>query len=344
MKDAKATVELPIRREVGPLGPQLAPALRRSKGIRANRGFWMLPVALMAAACGDDSSPTEPQQPPELGPGDSRGAFTLDGFDRKYLQHVPPQHDPQQPSPLLIFFHGFQSSGAEFQAITGLDDIADDEGIVVLYPEGVSGSWAAACDCTTADALGVDDVAFVDALIAEVGKSLAVDSKRIYAAGFSQGAQFIHHLACVYADRLAAVASVGATMATVVAQRCQPARPLPFTFIQGTDDPSFPWGGAAGVLISLNETVGKWVDLNGCSTKVEALEPDTDTNDGTVVRTESYSDCDQGAEVILYSVERGGHTWPSSLVHFPEERFGLTTGDISGRRVIIDFFTRFSLP
>jgi len=300
----------------------------------------VLLAVLVFAACGDsDEAPTEIQLPP-LGERDSIGGFTFGGLERNYVLHVPPNHDPQVPEPLLLFFHGFSSSGREFQFFTGLDAVTDERGWVTVYPDGVSGSWAAECDCTTADDLGVDDVAFVDALIEELGKTVTVDESRIYAAGFSQGSQFVHLLACVRANRLAAVASVGATLATVVADRCQPVLPLPIVFIQGTDDQSFPWGGLPPFL-SLNETVGKWVDLDGCQDFIEDLEPDLDPDDGTLVRTETYSSCDGGSEVKLYSVERGGHTWPSSVVPLSEERFGLTNYDISASRVIVDFFSRF---
>ena len=298
-------------------------------------------VAMCVAACGgDDGGPTGAQLP-DLGPGDSVDTFNVGGFGRTYLLHVPPQHDPQTATPLLLFFHGFESNGREFQFLTGLDEFTDARGWITVYPSGVSGSWAAGCDCTTADAMGVDDLAFVDALIEELGRSLAVDSSRIYAAGFSQGSQFIHHLACSRETTLAAAASIGATMAPVVSESCQLAEALPMVFIQGTNDRSFPWGGDPPFLLSLHETVERWVELNGCQTFTEGVEPDRDPNDGTLVRTETYSDCLAGVEVKLYSVERGGHTWPSSVVSLDEERFGLTSQDISASQTIVDFFSRF---
>ena len=153
-----------------------------------------------------------------------------------------------------------------------------------------------------------------------------------------------HHTACELSDRIAATASVGATMLPEVAARCDPARPMPLVFVQGTADPSFPFAGVDGLLLSFEATVDRWLALNGCD--LDALElasvPDT-VDDGTRVAIERYPACEGGAEVVSYIIQRGGHTWPSSDVALPD-RFGPTNHDMSASAVIVEFFASHSLP
>ena len=305
----------------------------------ARRASCLLSLALVAATvagCSDGSGP----EAPKLGEGDSWGSLTSGEFHRRYVLHVPPEHDPAQPAPLLILFHGYSDTGLTFKWFTGIDQITDPLGYLVVYPDGVQGSWAAGCDCTTADELGVDDVQFVEDLIGALADSIAIDSSRIYVAGFSQGAQLVHHLSCSLADRLAGAASVGATMSTLVSARCQPARPLSMLFIQGTLDPTFPWNGIQGLVLSMPATVEYWVQANGCDVEPEQAWIPNSADDGTHVLTQTYTGCEEGVEVKLYVVDGGGHTWPSSTAPLPRDRFGRTSYDISASEQIVEFLRR----
>lgn len=298
----------------------------------------LLCLTLLAGGCGEDGDTTGPGL--QLGEGDTRGSLTSGGFERSYVVHVPPGHDPAQAVPLAIFFHGFGGSGLGFKSFTGAHAVSDTRGWVSVFPDGVQGSWAAGCDCTTADTAGVDDIGFVLDLIASLRQEMAIDESRIYVAGFSQGALMVHHLACELADRIAGVASVGATMLPEVADRCAPARPVPLVFIQGTADPTFPFNGVENLLLSFPATVERWVGLNGCDAGAFMLEllPDV-ADDGTRIQIESYPICAGGSEIVSYIVDRGGHTWPSSTAPLPD-RFGPTSRDISASEVIVDFFAQ----
>jgi len=297
-------------------------------------------LLILAAGCGDDDrAPTGPQ----LGEGDSLGELVSGGFHRAYVLHVPPGYDPTQPAPLVILFHGFGGSGLGFKSFTRLTEFTDPRGWVAVFPDGVTGSWAAGCDCTTADTAGVDDVGFIRDLIGALSQQMAIDQDRVYAGGFSQGALMVHHLACELADRVAATASVGATMTPEVADRCAPARPMPLVFVQGTADPTFPFNGVPDLLLSFEASVDTWVGLNACDPDTFQLDVAPDTaGDGTLVTIESYPVCAGGSEIVSYIVQRGGHTWPSSDPPLPD-RFGRTSRDIAASQVIVEFFARHAL-
>jgi poly(3-hydroxybutyrate) depolymerase len=55
-----------------------------------------------------------------------------------------------------------------------------------------------------------------------------------------------------------------------------------------------------------------------------------------------YTYCQQNAEVILYTVDGGGHSWPGGEP-MPEWIVGHTTQDIDATRVMWEFFKGYSL-
>ena len=73
-----------------------------------------------------------------------------------------------------------------------------------------------------------------------------------------------------------------------------------------------------------------WAESGGCDPEAD-LEPIGDD----VVRHD-FPDCDEGVDVVFYSIEGGGHTWPgSAIVIGPPE---LTTQTIDATEIILDFF------
>jgi len=263
-----------------------------------------------------------------------------DGRIRTYRFHVPAVLADRGPFPLVFAFHGGSSRGDEMQWLTGLDAQADEVGVAVAYPDAVEGNWAIGCDCTPADREGISDVAFVERLIDQLSEQLPVDAGRIYATGFSQGGMFASRLACEIPHRVAGIATVGGALTQVLASRCAPSRPVPVVAFHGTADPSVPYGGSPTVLAA-TATLGFWGAVDGCGGSV--VEPVADlSDDGTLVTRTRYLDCVAGTEVVLYSIEGGGHTWPGSPVAFPLG-LGRVSYDISANRLMLESFSRHSL-
>jgi len=129
-------------------------------------------------------------------------------------------------------------------------------------------------------------------------------------------------------------------------------RAVSFILNAGTEDPIVPWEGGElrlgrlrlGKVLSARETVMYWVTRNGCvpSPRV-SWEPDRDPEDGTRVRRESYDRCRNGAEVVFYMIEGGGHSWPGGLQYFPEWLIGKTNRDMEATEVIWEFFKKHTL-
>ena len=152
---------------------------------------------------GQESPPTEspPKAEPEaLGPGDHTRTLQGDGWQRSYLVHVPPQYDPKKPTPVVLVFHGGGSNAEQMVRFCGLNEKADQEGFIAVYPQGTGRfkrllTWNGGNCCGYAQSNKVDDLAFTRALLDDLAKVANVDAKRIYATGMSNGAIMCYPMA-----------------------------------------------------------------------------------------------------------------------------------------------------
>src|SRR3954468_17251235 len=65
------------------------------------------------------------------------GSIVSSGLERTYLLHVPARYDPAKPTPLVLSFHGAGLWGAAQRDMSRWDEVADDEGFIVVYPSGL---------------------------------------------------------------------------------------------------------------------------------------------------------------------------------------------------------------
>ena len=285
-------------------------------------------------------------------PGQERNDLTSAGHDRWYLQHVPPSYAPPKPMPVVIDLHGFQE-GATIQTVaSGLGAYGDTHGFITITPQGSGSARFATWDTT----LGSADVTFIGDLIDNVERTLCVDANRVFMTGYSQGAFMTSTIACAYAGRVAAVATVAGIRDT---PGCRPARPVPVVAFHGTADPDIAYGGGlgpAGLKLPAYDGSGRtmgeeglqhrppldggpiptiataWARRNGCGTTLSAHPV---TRDVTLL---SWP-CPPEATVELYSVVGGGHTWPgSSFTKAAAAILGRTTTSISADQIIWEFF------
>jgi polyhydroxybutyrate depolymerase len=280
------------------------------------------------------------------GANESRGTLEFGGLTRTYLVHLPLSYDARKRWPLVLALHGGGGAGPGTQRLTHLGEIADRRGFIVVYPDGIRRGWADGRSTTAAERSGVDDVGFISALLDKLAGEYSIDSARVYATGISNGGFMAQRLACELSGRVAAVASVAATVGEGLAARCKPSRRVPVMMIHGTEDPLVPWAGgevkvgARGRILSVNATVRKWASLDGCASTPIVTESEKRSADGMHVRREVFPGCKDGAEVVLYAIEGGGHTWSGGLQYLPERIIGKTSREIDAGEVIWEFFSR----
>jgi polyhydroxybutyrate depolymerase len=274
------------------------------------------------------------------------------GRKRAYRCHIPPGLAPNKAVPLVLVFHGGSGTGEGTERLTRFSVLADREKFVVVYPEGVGGNWndGRIVPASKAHREQIDDVGFVCALLDAVGKEQAVDAKRVYATGISNGGIFSHYLAANLAPRLAAIAPVVGGLADPFYLKFKPAQPVSVFILQGTKDPFVPYDGGAimrtrGKIIATEEAVKRWVLHNGCESKpATGTLPDKDPKDGCTVRWSRWSKGRDNTEVLLYTIEGGGHTWPGGPQYLPERTIGKVCRDFDATEAIWDFFKTHPRP
>lgn len=172
-----------------------------------------------------------------------RHTLSIGGAERTYLLARPVASTGSgRPSPLLLAFHGYSTSGAALARRSGLSAAAGAAGFVTVFPDGTGtpARWALPGRID-----GPDDVAFVRALIRDVARRACIDPARIYAAGFSNGAAFAGLLACRHPTLLAGIALVGgANLAPPCAATRAPGR-VAVVLVHGADDLVVPLAGGA---------------------------------------------------------------------------------------------------
>lgn len=214
----------------------------------------------------------------------------------QYLKHVPP--NPGEA--VVLAFHGGGASALMMRKFCGLDRVADREGFTVIHPNSEDAYWRCG---------GLDQVRDIEALLDD----LRVE--RAFAAGFSNGAAFCHHLAANLSERIAAIACVAGGMADSTAKHFHPTQPVPVLIIQGDADPIVPFEGGPvrggqGRVIGTLEAVEKWRAV--------------------------------GSHVELITVNGGGHTWPGGPRYLSESPAGNTSGGFDAAEKIWEFFKRES--
>jgi polyhydroxybutyrate depolymerase len=221
--------------------------------------------ALLLLACSSTTSNVR---------ADSLHTLTYDGLERTYILHVPPSYNELHPVPLVISLHGGGGNAGHQRRVSDFNRLADDKGFIVVYPNGTGQrqdailTWNGGACCGYAMTNNVDDVGFIRALIAELSNAYAIDPKRIYVTGISNGGIMAYRLACEASDVIAAIAPVAGTLNY---KPCQPTHPVAVLHIHGTDDTHLPYNGGVGSdsrvgvnFASVQESVGFWTAFNGC--------------------------------------------------------------------------------
>ncbi len=335
--------------------------------------------AFVLAACRPSAPAGRDCAVQRLTPGASYTCRVPGWPDRDFVLRIP--EDGAEPRPLVLALHGGGGRKEGMDAVTCADGRAGDpaclsteaskRGVVLVLPDGLANrmgrrgwndgpargadghEWRCGYPCEQ----GVDDVAYVRALLDEVARLTPIDPRRVYATGLSNGAGMSHRLACELADRIAAIAAVGGGNRLAATSPCEPARAVPVLQIHGDADPVWPYlGGESDVAfiggrfppIPPALTGGGldrgWVARDGCDpTPAEATLPDL-AADGTTSTMRRWSGCRDGVEVALLTVHGGGHTWPGGDAYLAERTVGRVARDFSASSMALDFLLRWRLP
>ena len=241
------------------------------------------------------------------------------GEARKVLLHDPPDAAGRQ-LPLVLALHGTGGTGRLMATLSGLSRLADREGFRVAYPQaqGEPGTedpargaaWNAGPGFGCPLHAEADDVGFLQAVVERVERHGPVDPRRIYVAGFSNGARMATRLALEASSWVAAIAAVAGSPVAGPA----PVRPVPTLAFHGTEDRHIPYLGGLGsqgrrlAAPPALEALAQWAVLMGCGEGPERTW-----------RGPHALDRWRGGEVDvgLWTVAGMGHAWPGGRAYAP---------------------------
>jgi polyhydroxybutyrate depolymerase len=256
----------------------------------------------------------------------------------------PPSSGPGLP--FVIFLHGTGGTAQWADDETGWSALAAREGFALALPEGLPPHpgqppkfltnpqrWNDGPEGAT------DDVAFLAALIDDVGTRAGTDPRRVYLSGFSNGAGMTFRAAAGLADRLAAVAPVAGYCRV---PDPKPVRPVPTLYLIGTADPLVPprggdvrnpWKHRLVRRPPVADTLDRWAAALGCE-RVPRVE-----SDAGGVRTDVYPG---PVEFRAVWVDGLGHHWPGGKGRLNPRIAGPPSGTLDATAEVWRFFNRFT--
>ena len=297
-------------------------------------------------ACTTSETKTQIEELPTLEETEEEGAeppknggniFVHDNLQRQFRIHIP--ENLTSDAPLVVVMHGYTSSAEVIEGYSGMNNIADENGFVVAYPQGTKDGWGNNffnVGYEFHESTVVDDIGYIHALISYLQESLQLSQSNVFAMGMSNGGDMSYMLAC-QSNVIRAIAPVAGCMMRNIYETCEPSRDIPVLEIHGTVDDitlvdgdledEYGWG----AYMPLQDTIQFWVEHNQLDKiDIQDVEDIDDSDGSTVVHHRHYSE-NNTTEVWLYEVIDGGHDWPGA--------FG--NKDVDASQLAWQFFSKY---
>ncbi|HZZ70854.1 MAG TPA: prolyl oligopeptidase family serine peptidase [Pirellulales bacterium] len=279
-----------------------------------------------------------------LQPGNHDRSLTVADLKGTYAAHVPPKYEAKTPTPLVVVLHGAMTNGHMTELYTALDKKADAETFIAVYPDGTGYGSMLTWNCGGLGEWGKNkpnDVQFIGKMLDDLQQVLNVDKKRVFATGISNGGMMCYKLAAEMSDRIAAIAPVSGTMTF---DKFMLKRPVSVMHFHGTDDRLVPFGGPKANTLqffgfhSVEDTIARWAEADGCPKEAKIAHEPHQAGDPTKVTRKTFGPGRDGAEVVLLTIDQGGHTWPGAKLNVG--LLGNTSHDISANDLMWEFFVK----
>ena len=253
--------------------------------------------------------------------------------DRPYDVTTPSKYDPNVPTPLVVLLHGYTATAKIQDGYFLMSALAERKNFLLALPNGTvdplgENFWNASDACCDGYQSGVDDVAYLKAVIGDMKARFNVDPKRVYAVGHSNGGFMAHRLACDLSTEIAGIVSL-AGGAYADASKCSPAEPVAVLQVHGDEDETVTYEGGTSLYPggapypSAKDTVATWAKKNGCADDLTetGTRLDLETQLAGAETTVARHACTKGA-AELWTIVGGRHipsfdeTWGDSHHEF----------------------------
>ncbi len=248
------------------------------------------------------------------------------GTYRTFIVHVPTGYNTNNQYPLVLNLHGLRANAKQQQTYSQFDNVADQNGFIVVYPNAIDESWM-----TT----GNTDIDFLTHLVDSI-RTEYFTNDCLFITGFSQGGFMTYKFANSTSHTVKAIAVGSGNMSNRTQKDSENAPQIPTMHFHGTADNTVPYDGTSPFIPPVENTIDWWVNHNNCNTTPVVTQMlDLNPNDNSTVEKYYYGNGDNDSEVIFYKVIDGGHTWSGS---YPIPLFGATNKDINQSELIGNFF------
>ena len=163
-----------------------------------------------ARVVADEARPQAAPTGSKAGPSGARFlrlAYSGTGGSRAYKLYVPAR-ELVAPMPLVVMLHGCKQNADDFAAGTRINELADEQGFLVAFPEQSAKANGSSCwnwfeprDQTRHGA----EPSIIAGIVREICVSHAIDERRVFVAGLSAGAAMAVILGETYPEVFAAV-------------------------------------------------------------------------------------------------------------------------------------------
>lgn len=248
--------------------------------------------------------------------------------ERTYSLYIPA--DLPKNAPLLFVLHGYGSTNMDMMNNLGINELADQYGFIVCYPQGLKDKNG---NTHWNDGLApskVKDIVFLSELAIELQKKYGIDSQRVWTSGFSNGAFMSYKLISYRPDIFRAAASVAGIMSLESwLHRPSSGNPIPVLQIHGMNDEVVahdasigPFGNTNKLGPGLDTVMQYWSEYNSC-----VRYEDAPLSEDATLRTFYTKEGDSPVQYVM--IEDYGHSWPSS---------SWDTSGINASEIIVNFF------
>jgi polyhydroxybutyrate depolymerase len=162
--------------------------------------------------------------------------------DRSYRIVLPERRGQAGPPGAILFVHGYRGTAEGVMRNAALTGLADELGVAFVAVQAAGPEWNLPGVPSVDARAGVDELAYFDALAADLTARFGIDRARVLVAGFSSGAMMVWHLACQRGGAYAGYAPMSGTFWAPVPEAC-PGGPVNLIHYHGAQDPVVPLAG-----------------------------------------------------------------------------------------------------
>ena len=267
----------------------------------------------------------------------------ISGYERDFSYYAP-NNLAEKPS-IVFVLHGSGDDGKVMRVFTGFefDELADEHGFIVVYPDGFGGGWneIRSESPLKANKLDVDDIAFFKEMLVYLENEFQTEIENIFTFGYSNGGQMAFRMAFELPDQLRAIATVGSSLPLPDFSDVSydsPPYDVSVMLVHGTEDGTVPFEGGEismmgilnfGEVYSANDTAQYWVNTY-------ELGPTPKISQSGAIEIQEWVELGK-PRVTSYIIHGGGHTIPNQRFQFSEQ-FGITNQEMSTVNIAWKFF------